>query len=85
MIVAGNKIYDVCQKCGELVKINKFLFGSMHLCVSDEVSMQRHLLKEQEQACKSRNSPHLGNLGNPLDFASSEQAQFRMENENEID
>jgi hypothetical protein len=36
-IIAGNKMYQKCVYCNELVRINKPIFGSMHLCVSEEV------------------------------------------------
>lgn len=36
MIIAGNGIYEKCCDCGKLVKINKFLFGSLHLCLTEE-------------------------------------------------
>ena len=32
MITAGNGIYERCPDCGKLVKLNKFLFGSLHIC-----------------------------------------------------
>ena len=32
MIIAGNNIYDTCGKCYKLVKINKTIFGSLHVC-----------------------------------------------------
>jgi len=28
----GNGIYSMCRKCYGLVKINKWFFGSIHLC-----------------------------------------------------
>ena len=34
MIIAGNKIYDRCGNCGQMVQVNKFLFGSLHFCNS---------------------------------------------------
>ncbi len=34
-IVAGKRIYVVCDKCGALVQVNKFLFGSLHICVGE--------------------------------------------------
>lgn len=30
--VVGNGIYATCPACGNLVRINKPVFGSMHLC-----------------------------------------------------
>jgi len=36
MIIAGNGIYERCCDCGGLVKINKFMFGGLHVCVSAE-------------------------------------------------
>jgi hypothetical protein len=29
-------IYDRCAKCGRLVKLNKFLFGDLHLCAGED-------------------------------------------------
>lgn len=36
MIVAGNKLYERCGLCGRLVCLNKFLFSSLHLCLTEE-------------------------------------------------
>ena len=41
MIVAGNCIYDTCPICGKLVKLNKFIFGALHICLSDEEVTER--------------------------------------------
>jgi len=40
-IVAGRKIYLVCEKCGSLVQVNKLLFGSLHICITDEEDKTR--------------------------------------------
>jgi hypothetical protein len=29
-------IYDHCAKCGRLVKLNKFIFGDLHICAEEE-------------------------------------------------
>lgn len=34
--VIGNKMYAVCNDCDSIVCLNKFLFGSIHICVTDE-------------------------------------------------
>lgn len=36
MIFAGSHIYERCSDCGSVVRINKPIFGSMHLCLSEE-------------------------------------------------
>lgn len=36
MIVAGNGIYEFCRDCGHYVKMNKWLFGSAHFCITSE-------------------------------------------------
>lgn len=36
LIIAGNKIYFFCKICQKLVQINKFLFGSLHICLSEK-------------------------------------------------
>lgn len=32
LIIAGNKIYAFCGECGSLVRVNKPIVGSLHLC-----------------------------------------------------
>lgn len=34
VFVAGSGLYAVCPDCGKLVKLNKFIFGSAHICVN---------------------------------------------------
>ena len=36
MIISNGKIFDVCFSCGEIIQLNKFLFGSLHICASEE-------------------------------------------------
>ena len=36
MIKAGWGLYERCSYCGSIVKLNKFLFGSMHICLTEE-------------------------------------------------
>ena len=49
MIVAGNGIYDRCADCGKLVKINKFIFGSMHICTGhvERMEAQQRVMRMQ--------------------------------------
>lgn len=35
-IVAGSGIYVLCPDCEKLVKVNKWLFGSLHICAGEE-------------------------------------------------
>ena len=35
MIQVGNKLIERCVDCGKLVRVNKWLFGSMHICITD--------------------------------------------------
>jgi hypothetical protein len=30
--IVGNKIYDVCPTCGKIIRINKTILGSLHIC-----------------------------------------------------
>jgi hypothetical protein len=30
---SGRKLFIKCPDCGQFVQVNKFLFGSLHLCV----------------------------------------------------
>jgi hypothetical protein len=32
MFLVGNKLMAVCQKCGNVVRIDKPIFGSLHVC-----------------------------------------------------
>ena len=41
LIIAGNRIYQWCDKCGTLVQINKWMFGSIHLCEGSEERITR--------------------------------------------
>ncbi len=34
--VVGNKLMGRCVDCGKLVQINKTIFGSLHLCLTNE-------------------------------------------------
>lgn len=36
MIIAGGKLYDTCRMCGQLVRLNKPIFGGLHFCLTDE-------------------------------------------------
>jgi len=36
LIIIGDKIYACCALCGELVRVNKPIIGSLHLCSLDE-------------------------------------------------
>ena len=36
MKVLGNKVYDVCAGCGQIVRQDKLLFGSLHFCATPE-------------------------------------------------
>ena len=45
MIIVGNKIYERCADCGALVRVNKFLFGALHICLSPEEIEQKRANK----------------------------------------
>lgn len=47
--VVGNSIYGTCSDCGSLVKVNKFIFGSFHICLSDEEKLQKQALENHSQ------------------------------------
>lgn len=34
--VVGNALYGRCEMCAKIVRINKWLFGSFHICLTDE-------------------------------------------------
>jgi len=35
IITVGNKLYTHCAKCDKLVQLNKFMFGSLHVCAEE--------------------------------------------------
>ena len=35
IITVGNKLYAHCIKCDKLVQLNKFMFGSLHVCAEE--------------------------------------------------
>lgn len=34
LITVGGKLYGRCAECGDIVRADKWLFGSLHYCVS---------------------------------------------------
>lgn len=32
----GRGLYTMCTDCGKIIKLNKFMLGSLHLCLTDE-------------------------------------------------
>jgi|APCry1669193181_1035450.scaffolds.fasta_scaffold90610_3 hypothetical protein len=36
MKIVGKKLLDVCQDCGQIVRIDKPIFGSLHICTTPE-------------------------------------------------
>lgn len=43
MEVVSNGIYERCGVCGQMVRLNKRLFGSLHICLTDCEEAERHL------------------------------------------
>ena len=39
------KKYEVCGQCGKIVQVNKFLFGSLHVCSPDGDSVETSQLR----------------------------------------
>lgn len=35
-VKVGNKLYAQCFECGKVICINKWLLGSLHLCLTEE-------------------------------------------------
>ena len=46
MIIAGHHIYETCEVCHSLVRLNKPFFGSLHFCLTEE-ELRRKKIKEQ--------------------------------------
>lgn len=52
----GRRLYSVCPKCRSLVRLNKPLFGSLHVCAWPEVGNEvylRNLVEMQRRALRS--------------------------------
>lgn len=45
MISAGNGIYEICDACDKLVKLNKFIFGSSHFCINPEAYNKKKIIE----------------------------------------
>lgn len=41
MKAVGNKLYDVCADCLEIVQLNKTIFGDLHICFPNNLSEER--------------------------------------------
>lgn len=51
MIVAGNKIYEKCKDCGNLVQMNKWLFGSLHVCTLEAAQrIDREIARQRKKS-----------------------------------
>lgn len=46
--VVGNKLYSKCYACGKMIRVDRFIFGSMHLCV-EEPQQQPMLFKQNRE------------------------------------
>lgn len=36
MFRVGHKLYGVCADCERVIRVDKFLFGSLHVCLTGE-------------------------------------------------
>ena len=41
-IIVGNKIYTTCGICKKLVQVNKFLLGSLHICLTEKEIIRKY-------------------------------------------
>jgi hypothetical protein len=64
MIVAGNGIYDTCSLCKRLIKVNKFIFGSLHYCDSDNELEREKRLSDfyKDNTCNDCGQFYLGSI-----------------------
>jgi hypothetical protein len=46
LIVAGGKLYAQCPDCGKLVRVNKPILGSLHICLSPEELAEKQKAKQ---------------------------------------
>lgn len=38
LVPLGTAVYGLCRDCGKVVQVNKWMFGSLHLCAPAEKS-----------------------------------------------
>lgn len=44
-----NYPYDRCYYCGKMVKLNKFILGSFHICITEEQRRQVDIRRAQSR------------------------------------
>lgn len=72
MIISGKYIWNRCDYCGQMVRLNKFLIGSAHICISLE---EREKLEQQwqQQVIMAQRQQELGNLKFLSNFGKTQQ------------
>jgi len=62
MIIVGKSIYDTCDYCKRLIKVNKFIFGSLHYCDSNNELESRQRLSDfyKDNTCNDCGQFYLG-------------------------
>lgn len=45
--IVGGKWYGQCTDCGKIVRINKPIFGSLHVCLNDDERVQKHRARQE--------------------------------------
>lgn len=53
MIWRGHHCYSECSKCGKWVRLNKWIFGGLHFCLSPEPRIKRSVItyQDNEKSC----------------------------------
>jgi len=51
-MIVGNKIYERCMDCGQLVQVNKWLFGSLHVCHGERSAARAWSRQDRKDAEK---------------------------------
>jgi len=64
MIRAGSGLYEHCADCGRLVKLNKWFFGDLHFCLTDEERKAKFLsqLMPENQLVRNKKGQRSGIL-----------------------
>lgn len=47
MIFAGKQIWEVCADCNQWVRLNKPLFGSLHICLTEDEIKEKNRQKNE--------------------------------------
>ena len=76
MIRTCGKIYEYCELCGKLVRLNKSILGSLHVCLTDEEICEReNAIRQKEQQWQQMKGEVMGITQSKFNWWAQEQAE----------